>query len=808
MKNIFTPLFLSALSILALLHHLEVANYEVFPPLVLIVMALAAGAFMLKNFRLSYVLIVAALGLLIGGQFVKEKQAFYRTVENSHNIPSGRYITVKGSLKTFPEIKQDHSVILLETEYLEFARKQMSISCNIRIKVKGDLRHLYRGDSIIIDARVYLPMVNSNFFTNPVEHFRLVNQMHFYGYCKSAQMVEVVEKTGLFWRIVGSWRNRIRAAVEGKYGQADAQSNENVTLDKKGVLLQAILIGERGKLSADQKEQLLSAGVFHLLAISGAHIGIIALGCLLLFRLLRVSVKKRYIVTALVLVLFLVLSGFKVSAERAVLMAVLIFIARIFYLETDIYNIISFSGLLILMRNPAAFLDAGFILTFTLTAAIVMGRKVLLPLFPFYGKQEKILSAEQDHGKAKKLPSYIAELISANLSAAIIALPLSLYFFKRYSFGGFFSGLLLVPLTAMIIGSAFLLIPLALLSPFISQALLTVADVPLRIFFYITGFFSSALDMSIYRASPPLLSVLLILVLFALLSVSKKTIQKVALTTLVLLLTVLLSLNIFFYAPESLEVYFLDVGQGDCQVVVFPGGDGLLIDGGGVYYTDFQVGKNIVLPFILQKRINIRWVAVSHHHADHVRGIIEIIRILEPEELWLSSAALDDVLYRDLLRATPTSTRIIKIAAPQKRTTGDCTVQWLYPQEFIETNRARNSHSQVIKISDRFHSFLFTGDIEKEEERELAKTSCSRVRADVIKVPHHGSSTSSSREFLRCVSPRLAVFSYAPNNRFRFPHKSVIANYRRQKTQSLATARRGGIRLVSLPERIHIETSK
>jgi competence protein ComEC len=620
--------------------------------------------------------------------------------------------------------------------------------------------------------------------------------------------------------MIGTWRNKIRTVIE-KDG-----------VDKNGVFLQAILIGERGKLTNDQEDQLLNAGVFHLLAISGAHIGIIALFSLWILKLLRVPFKQRHIITAVLLIIFLVLSGFRISAERAVLMAIFIFIARILYLDINIYNIISFCGLVLLFRNPGEFLDAGFILTFTLTAAIVMGRKIFLPLFHqlrmfikrWRIKPEKEFALElakngKDEEKScffrkilqrfrHKAPSVIGELLSANFSASLMALPLSLFLFKRYSFAGFISGLLLVPLTFLITGLGILLIPLAPLCPFLAKVLLTVLDIPLHIFFHITAFFSDSIDLSIFRASPSIFLVLSTLIAFFLLSISQKKLQKIILSSILLLLMVFISVHLFFYSPGNLEVFFLDVGQGDSHLVVFPGGDALLIDGGGVFYSDFQVGRNIVLPFILEKRLNIKWMAVSHYHPDHAYGVAEIIDILKPKELWISSETPDELGYKKLFQAVPSSTRVKKIAAPFTRKIGDCTVEFLYPDRFIRENRSRNNHSQVLKISDRYHSFLFTGDIEKGTEADLRDNNCTALQSTVIKVPHHGSASSSSPGFLECVNPKLAIFSYALNNRFGFPHRKVLDNYQNQGIKYLSTGRSGGIRLISLPNGIKIETSK
>lgn len=828
MKNIFSPIFLTSLLLLTVVHHLDITNYLVFQPFVLIIFLLALVLYALKKFKASYVLITLSLGLLLTTQFIKEKDAYYQL--KGFPLPQDQYISLEGKLKSFPEIKNDYSVIYLETNSLEYDRGKIFKAFNIRIRVNGDLKEFYRGDTIAISARVYPTALNKNFFPNPIENYLLARKNHFNGYCKSTRLVSLVKKTSFFWSIIGAWRNKIREVIESD------------SPDKKGVFLQAILIGERGKLTDDQKDQLLNAGVFHLIAISGAHIGIIALFSLGLLKFLRIPFKQRQIITAVLLIIFLVLSGLKISAERAVLMAIFILIARIFYLDIDIYNIISFCGLVLLARNPGEFLDAGFILTFTLTAAIVMGRRIFLPLFEQLrmvikrrrinpGKEFALEVAKKGEDEEKcgffckflqrirdRAPAVITELLSANISASLMALPLSLFLFKRYSFAGFISGLLLVPLTFLITGLGMLLIPLAPLFPLLAKGLLTILSIPLGIFFHITAFFSDSINLNIYRASPSIFLVLSILIVFFLLSVretsaklfisSQKKIQKIILSSILLLLEVFVSVHLFFYSPGNLEVFFLDVGQGDSHLVVFPGGDALLIDGGGAYYTDFQVGRNIVLPFLLEKRINVKWAAVSHYHPDHANGIAEIIDIIKPEELWISSETPDEPSYKKLFQAIPSSTRVKRISAPFTRKIGECTIELLYPDRFIREDRSDNNHSQVFKISDQYHSFLFTGDIEKEAEADLRENSCSLLRSTVIKVPHHGSASSSSPGFLKCVNPQWAIFSYALNNRFGFPNRKVLETYKGQGIKYLSTGRNGGIRLISLPNGIKIETSK
>ncbi|MCK4762499.1 MAG: DNA internalization-related competence protein ComEC/Rec2 [Candidatus Aminicenantes bacterium] len=859
MLDIFSPIFLLCLSLLYLSQKTGFV-FTVPQSLTIIAFSAALAFYLIGNFsftrrgekrivptaykekrlKIAYFFIALTVALLISAHFLKEKEHFYkaRTASAPYegpgkgsapptyekpgkskpglDIPRDEYITVVGKLTSFPEIGREYSVIYLETGILEYGGERKSLSLNIRVKVKGDLRFLHTGDCIDISVKFYRDTLNRNFFPNPFEDYFFLKRIHFSGYCKSKHMVTVQKKTGWAWRFIGRWRNKIRAAIEKKYRGPEGE------IDPKGVFLEAILIGARGRVDNNLKNELLDAGVYHLLAISGAHIGIIAVFLLFLFKILRIPRELRYILTGAFLILFLILSGFRISAQRAVLMALLIFTARVLYLDINAFNIISFCGLLLLFKNPAAFLDPGFILTFTLTAAIVCGRRIFLPLLQGY--------------RFKKIPATVKELLCANLSASLLSLPLALFFFKRYSFAGFPAGLLLLPLTAVITAAGILLVPLAPLFPAAAAVLLHISDFPLALFFKISGFFSEQVNLTIFRASPSLLPVVLILTAFFLVPAVKnrdfkkkngrrtqpmrdlgEVLTKKALLTIIVIVFILTNLfitvNLFYYKPGHLEVFFLDVGQGDSQVVIFPGGEALLIDGGGAYYSDYETGTQVVLPFLLQQRIRIKWAAVSHFHPDHVGGITEILHIIKPEELWISAAARQDFFYKKFIKAArKQGVKIKKLAASFTKTIDGCRAACLYPEKFIESDSAHNNHSQVLKISDRWNSFLFTGDIGSEVEEFLIEKGSAQpgkhLHADVLKVPHHGSRTSSTLAFLECVSPRLAIFSYARGNRFNFPHPRVTKNYKKTGIITLSTADRGGIKITSLPGKIKIETSR
>lgn len=781
MRDLFLPIFLGTIFSLLLVDFFNFSSGEV-QPFLLVVFTLSVLLFFLKLWRSSYILLIFSMSLIVTVMFLREKHTFFEATQ--FPIPQDQYISISGHLLDFPQVGNGDSVIFMQTDSLEFEKKKLLLKFNIRITVAGNLQYLARGDYLRINAKIYPTRVNQNFFINPLEKYYLYRNIHFNGYCKSSQMATPLENSNSFWRFIGRWRNRIRRIIEEKYIEADGN------LDRKGVFLEAILLGDRGKITPDQKDDLLSAGVYHLFAISGAHIGIIAIFSLLLLRWVRIPYKIRYILTGLILILFLSLSGFKISAQRAVFMALLIFTARILYDDIHIFNIISFSGFILLVLKPASFLNPGFILTYALTAAIVCGRQVFLQNLPTW-------------------PLYIRELFSANISAAITALPLSLFFFKRYSFSGFLSGLILFPLTALITGMGILLIPLALLWGTLARSLLYILDLLLRLFFVVVDLFSQSLDLNLYRASPSIYLVTFLLITLFLISHFKVT--KIFKIILSILFSVAVVWGIFSpssYRPDNLEVFFLDVGQGDCQCVVFPSGEALLVDGGGTYASDFEVGKNLVLPFLLQQRIEVKWMAVTHYHPDHVKGIIEVIDILKPQELWLFSRADRDLYYQKLRKAVDSVVAIKNISAGFVLSRGTSRVECLFPFEFIKSDYSHNNHSGVLKITDLHHTFLLTGDIEREIEQHLVDEYCPALKSDVLKIPHHGSRTSSSENFLQCVDPGVAIYSLGLGNRFKFPHPAVKGRYRQQGIKTLSTARHGGVRIVSTPSGLTIKTAK
>jgi len=781
MRDIFSAIFLVSLACLFGFHFFNLF-YLPIQSLVLPLFFLSLLSYWLKRTKVAYFFIIFAFAFLLSSTFLRQKEEFYR-LRNSP-IPQTDYISIEGQLREYPEVRHGESILFLRSRHISYEKKTINFECNIRIRVQGQVSGLNKGDIIQIAVRVSPGHFSQNFFRNPLEDVVLANKTHFSGFCKSPKLIMIRASGNLCWRLIGKLREGIRTAIEERYLNGEGR------LDVKGAFLQAVLLGDRGRIKTVDRENLLSAGIYHLLAISGAHIGILALCILFILKLLRVSRIGRFIICGNCLVLYLFLSGMRISAQRAVLMAIIIFVGKILYGQINPFNIISFCGLILLIKNPAAFLDAGFILTFTLTAAIIQGRSLFLRFI-------------------KWMPANLAEILSANFSAALISIPLSLYYFKRYSFASFFSGLLIFPLIALIVGLAFLMVPISMISIPAGNLLLILLDIPLTLFFKVSGIFSNFLNLNIFNASPSFWIVIMILILYFRLGDKSISIRrKMCALGLLIGLLVYICLRINNHEPENLEVYYLDVGHGDCQVAVLPGGDAMLIDGGGTYFSDYQIGRQVVLPFLLQKKIRVKWVAVSHFHPDHVKGICEIINIIKPEELWLSHEAYGNKFF-DFFKRDLNPAIIIKwVHSGYTLQINRVRIEILSPNQIIRSKHIHNNHSQVLLISDSCHRFLFTGDIETAQEQFLVSQKGWSLAADVIKVPHHGSGTSSTLPFLGCVKPIVAVFSMAMGNRFNFPHPRVIKNFKRIGSRILSTSKRGGIKIISFPSRFEIETSR
>ena len=224
---------------------------------------------------------------------------------------------------------------------------------------------------------------------------------------------------------------------------------------------------------------------------------------------------------------------------------------------------------------------------------------------------------------------------------------------------------------------------------------------------------------------------------------------------------------------------FLSVGEGDAAVVRFPGGRVMLVDGGGTFFGTFDPGERIVAPFLWSNKImHVDLVAVSHPDRDHFGGLVFLVRNFSPAEFWTSGLDSPDASYARLLDEVGAAGAhsLVCGAGSPPRTIRGVEVRCIWPPPGADENK-ENNQSMVMRLEYRGTGILFTGDIEAKGERELLASGAD-LRAAIVKVPHHGSTTSSSAALIAAVRPRVAVISLGYYNRFHFPSSAVIERYR------------------------------
>ncbi len=251
---------------------------------------------------------------------------------------------------------------------------------------------------------------------------------------------------------------------------------------------------------------------------------------------------------------------------------------------------------------------------------------------------------------------------------------------------------------------------------------------------------------------------------------------------------------------------FLSVGEGDSAVVRFPGSRVMLIDAGGSFASSSDPGERIVAPYLWSHKIlHVDYLALSHPDLDHFGGFEFIVNNFSPTNFWMSGPPRAGARFASLRAALAryqVGVRQVDAASPLINI-GGVALRCLAPEP--GAGGRRNNASMVLRLSFGASSFLFAGDLEAAGERALL-ASQPDLHATILKVPHHGSSTSSTDAFLNAVDPELAVISLGYLNRYNFPGQDVVARYRRIGVGLLRTDESGAIEIDATRDGIRLGT--
>ena len=235
---------------------------------------------------------------------------------------------------------------------------------------------------------------------------------------------------------------------------------------------------------------------------------------------------------------------------------------------------------------------------------------------------------------------------------------------------------------------------------------------------------------------------------------------------------------------KGLEIYMVDVGQGDCTVIITPHNKKIIIDGGGSsnQESSYDVGERVVFPYLLDRKIfSLDYIVISHFDADHCKGLEYVIKNMKVKTVIIPKQFEENYNYNEFIKIVrEKNIKVVEVTAGDKiRLDKNVYMYVLWPtKEGIKEN-ATNNNSIVCKICYNNFSALFTGDIEEIAEKEIAKKYKNILKSDLIKVAHHGSKSSSIKEFLELVKPKIALIGVGKENKFGHPNADVLERLKR-----------------------------
>lgn len=581
--------------------------------------------------------------------------------------------------------------------------------------------------------------------------------------------------------------------------QSDVNFSEDVS-----DLLKGVVFGEKN-INEDLARRFQDAGVTHVLSVSGLHVGYVFLALSLL--LMAIRINKRYWMLFLTpaLLFYVALTGFAPPVIRAAIMLLCVTAGQGLHRERDALNQLCLAGLVILVIWPAQLFQAGF----QLSMGAVLG--IVLFYAPLLYAYEKHRNKKRVHYKIK--PGPVVQGLVLTFCATVGTLPILLYHFKSFTLISFFSNLLVVPLIGvfLLIGMGFLVIisivpfaapALSVPVTFLGESIIVVLD-------GINDLGAVANFLWVNRGGLSLAETGLFLLLVFMISgyfyLRQPYVRRTVVSLALVLVLIVMATPLF---PKNLVVTVLDVGQGDSILIETPGGLTYLVDGGGyLFERSNRVSDRVLYPALYSKNIHeLDAIFLTHNHVDHSQGVEELIFDGYPvKNLFMSVQTNNEQLLNQQL--VPVS--LLKKGSVIEGSDG-VTISVHNPEGQIspKADEEQNNASLVMTVSYKNTNLLLCGDIEAEVEKQLvAELQALSTERDfqIIKIPHHGSKTSSTREFIQAIDPEMAVISVGANNSFDHPSDEVMDRLNEEVITALRTDQQGAVEITSNGEFIAIK---
>ncbi len=766
-----------------------------------------------RSFVLLYLLFVALV--LLGQQLITRDTASYTAT------PLARIASMKpanptliGTLEEIDEAASEY-LLIFNTDSIRFAF-QASVPVHGRI-----LLRLSKND------RTSVPLPEEGcrmrvFCT--LEPFHAPTNPHEFASEQKLQTTTHTEATGFIhsrfdYYILNEARPNILSQV---YHKLQALHQTLLTLLDSAIeernargFVEAVVLGDRSDMDKETLIDFTTSGVAHILAVSGFNVAIVALVVAQLLRIFGIYwLRTRISITMVMVLLYSAIVGFQPSVVRALLMIELYLLAKLLERRPDPLNIVMSAAAINLLLRPYDLFDVGFQLSY----AGVMGMILIAP------KIRWLLSPETDNSEfVKTQPRHpqwrkLLEASALSIGASIASYPVIASHFYRISFIGLIANIPLIPLSAIITALGFLLLPITAISHWLGLLYGDATGYLSDLLLLLTKL-SAHVPAAAHAAASPSWIFLVLLglaVIFCLRSSTRPQFLgrlSISLSCFFVLSTlgVPFTNSVLAKNEGKLQVLFFDVGQGDCILLHTPSGKSYFVDFGRV---DMEGNANIertALPFLRAEDITqIDGGFISHMHTDHYGGAPVLLENCSVAWLMTSGervAGPTAHLLDTISQAQHTGLRVLS-RGDTLRLDQDLMLYVLYPDRRVPeaklTAFGENIHSGMLafRLVYRNTSFLFLGDAERSGEEAMLASYGNVLKSNVVKVAHHGSLTSSSKDFVAVTNPEYAIISVGEYNHFGHPAPAIVKRWTANGSKVCRTDLDGAVLLVSDGNRV------